>query len=138
MMREKIIPIIQTVLALAIIGAEKIWAPVCTGLLDLANGNQTHMKCWFSSQAVLMIALVLIAIIVTMFFVEASSRKKIQIAAITAAIIMPLTFTKVIGMCMMEGMACHSTSMWVIVLSAVIAVLGITDILKGGRNQIPK
>ena len=138
MMKEKIIPIIQAVLALAIIGAEKIWAPVCDGLLDLANGNQTHMKCWYSSQAVAMIALVLIVILVVMLFVDSSARKKLQIASLAAAILMPLTFMKVIGMCAMEGMACHGTAMWVMILSAAIGILGIADMLRGGRNQIPE
>ena len=137
-MKGKIIPAIQAVLALAIIGAEKIWAPVCSGLLDMANGKQTHMKCWFSAQAVSMIAIILIVMLVMMLFVETASRKRLQIAVLTASVLMPLTFTKVIGMCMMEGMACHATAMWVIILSAAIGILGVIDMLKGGKNQIPE
>ncbi len=137
-MKDKMIPVIQAVLALAVIGAEKVWAPVCDGLLDLANGNQTHMKCWFSSQAVAMIAVVLTVMLVMMLFADASSRKKLQIAALAAAILMPLTFTKVIGMCAMEDMACHGTAMWVMILSTAIGILSVADMLKGGRNQIPE
>ena len=137
-MKDKIIPAVQAVLALMIIGVEKIWAPVCAGLLDMANGKQTHMKCWFSAQAVIVIAIVLIVMLIMMLFVDAPARKRFQIAVLVAAILMPLTFTKIIGMCMMEGMACHGTAMWVIILSAAIAILGIADILKGGKDQIPE
>ena len=137
-MKGKIIPLIQLVAAVVMIAAVKVFAPVCDGLLDLANGNQTHMKCWFSAQAVTMIAVLLIVISALMFVVDESARKKMQIASIAAAIMMPLTFMKVIGMCMMDGMACHGTAMWVMILSAVIGILGVIDMIKGGKEQIPE
>ena len=137
-MKDRIIPAIQLVAAFFMIAAVKVFAPVCDGLLDLANGRQTHMKCWFSAQAVTMIAVLMIAVFALMFFVDASARKKMQIVSIISAILMPLTFMKVIGMCMMEGMACHSTAMWVIIISAAIGILGIIDMLMGGKNQIPE
>ena len=137
-MKGKIIPLIQLVAAVVTIAAVKVFAPVCAGLLDLANGNQTHMKCWFSAQAVTMIAVLLIVISALMFVVDESARKKMQIASIAAAIMMPLTFMKVIGMCMMDGMACHGTAMWVMILSAVIGILGVIDMIKGGKEQIPE
>lgn len=137
-MKGKIIPLIQLIATVVMIAAVKVFAPVCDGLLDLANGNQTHMKCWFSAQAVTMIAVLLIVISALMFVVDESARKKMQIASIAAAIMMPLTFMKVIGMCMMDGMACHGTAMWVMILSAVIGILGVIDMIKGGKEQIPE
>lgn len=137
-MKERIIPIIQCVLAVAIIGAEKIWAPVCQGLLDLANGNQTHMKCWFSDRTVFVIAIILIVMLGSMMLSDKSARRKFQPAVIAAAVLMPLTFTKITGMCMMEDMACHSTAMWVMILSGIIGILAIADMLRGGKSQIPE
>ena len=57
-MKEKTIPALQLAGTLLILGAMHIWAPVCTGLLDLTTGRQTHMKCWFSMQAATMVCIV--------------------------------------------------------------------------------
>ena len=48
---NKIMIILQALAAVCMIGALKIWAPVCGKMLDLANGNQTHMKCHWAGQA---------------------------------------------------------------------------------------
>ena len=48
---NKIMIALQAVSALCLIGAVKIWAPVCGKLLDLANGNQVPMKCHWAEQA---------------------------------------------------------------------------------------
>ena len=137
-MKNKIISIIQIVMTLVLMGALKIWAPVCQGVLDLANGNQTHMKCWFSSQAVFAVALVVLAMTVVSLFMDKKPRKKLQIAVIVACVVMILIFTNFIGICAKTTMACHTTDVWVKVLSAVIAVLGLVDMFTGKENQIPE
>lgn len=136
-MKERIIPALQLAGTLLILGAMHIWAPVCTGLLDLTSGRQTHMKCWFSMQAVSMMGIMLIVTLAVMLLIDSGARKKMQMAVFAACILMPMVFGKVIGMCMSEDMECHSTFKWVLIFSVVIGVLGIADILKGGKGQIP-
>ena len=57
---NKIMITLQALAAALLIGAIKIWAPVCGKMLDLANGNQTHMKCHWAGQAGLAIAVILL------------------------------------------------------------------------------
>ncbi len=136
-MKEKTIPALQLAGTLLILGAMHIWAPVCTGLLDLTTGRQMHMKCWFSMQAATMVCIVLVVALAVMMTLDTGSRKKMQAAVLTAAVVMPLIFGKVIGICMKTDMSCHETFRWIIGLSVVIGVLGAADILRGGKNQLP-
>ena len=136
-MKEKTIPALQLAGTLLILGAMHIWAPVCTGLLDLTTGRQMHMKCWFSMQAATMVCIVLVVVLAVMMTLDTGSRKKMQAAVLTAAVVMPLIFGKVIGICMKTDMSCHATFRWIIGLSIVIGVLGAADILRGGKNQLP-
>ena len=53
---------LQAAAAVCTIGAVKLWAPVCGSMLELANGNETHMKCYYAGQAALGVALIILAI----------------------------------------------------------------------------
>lgn len=135
---KKIIPVIQLVLSLAVIGALKVWAPVCDGVIDLANGNQTHMKCWFASQAGIGLAIVLIAVYGVALIAGSDKRKLIQIVGAVAAIALILEFSSFIGVCMMP-MACHLTRKWMFGLAGAIIVLAVADVVTGGKDkQLPE
>ncbi len=135
---KRILPIIQTASALCILGAIKIWAPVCDGVLNLENGNQTHMNCWFSAQAGLALGIVMLAMaVVAIFMKDKCSRKLLQVALIVACIVMFLVFTSLIGVCV-KPMACHATANWVKIMCAIIAIAGLADIFTGKENQIPE
>ena len=47
MNKRKISGIIILIAAIFMIGAVKVWAPVCQKSLELANGGETHMKCFY-------------------------------------------------------------------------------------------
>ena len=53
--------LLQAAAAVCTMGAIKLWAPTCSGLLELANGNQTPMKCHYAGQAALGIAVIILA-----------------------------------------------------------------------------
>lgn len=135
-MNNKIIPAVQAVISLVLIGAVKLWAPVCPKLLDLANGNQTHMKCWFSATAVACLAVVVFALAIAELFMDKASRKKVQLVVIVAAILMFLVFSTIIGICMAPEMACHKTFLWVKICAGSLVVLSLVDIFTGKDKQV--
>ena len=136
---KKFIPIIQAVASLCLIGAVKIWAPVCPKMLDLANGNQVHMKCWFSGQAGIALAVVLIAASIAAFLIkDPKNRKIVQIVNIVGSIMLFLVFTSLIGVCMSSEMICHKTALWAKLTAAAVALLGIVDIFTGKEGQLPE
>lgn len=126
----KILPAAQAILSVVMVGAVKTWAPVCSGMIDLVNGNQTHMKCWFSAQAVVCIAILTAAMaFVSMVMKESSDAKKLQTVIIAACVLMILIFTSLIGICAKAEMSCHVTGLWVKTISLIIAALGFANLI---------
>lgn len=136
-MKGKLLPALQAVCAVVLLGAIKIWAPVCSGLLDLANETQTHMKCWYSGQAVMCIAVIIGVMAALSIFMDKAPRKLMQIAVIVACFMMMLVVGPAIGICAKAEMACHATAKWVHIIGAVIAIIGVADIFSGKENQLP-
>lgn len=132
----KIVAAIQAVAALCVIGAVKIWAPVCTGLLTLESGKQTFMKCHYTGQAAIAIAVILLVSVVVLLFSK-DCHKLVQVISIVSAIMMFLLFTTLIGICANTEMQCHQTAFWCKGAAIVIIVTGIVDLLSGKKGQIP-
>ena len=57
-----IVPIISLVCAAVVCGAVLLWAPVCAGPLELANGNMVPMRCAYTAKVAVLLALVLAAV----------------------------------------------------------------------------
>lgn len=58
-MKTKLVPICSTiclVCAILAIGAALIWAPPCSGALELTNGNMVSMKCAYAAKAGVVLA----------------------------------------------------------------------------------
>ena len=133
---SKILIGIQALAAVCLIGALKIWAPVCTKLLTLESGAQTHMKCHYSSQAALVIAVILLVAALAAF-ISKGDHKKLHFVSIAGAVSLFLIFGSHIGICANAEMACHSTALWVRIMAGVIIAAGAVDLFTGGENQIP-
>ncbi|MBQ0004742.1 MAG: DUF4418 family protein [Clostridiales bacterium] len=136
-MKNKIISILQLVASVALLGAVKIWAPVCSGLVDMSSGMQAHMKCWYSGQTETCLIILTIIMVIAAAFMESKPRKLMEIAIIAACIIMFMVVGPVIGICAKAEMACRKTAMWVRIMAAVISVLGLVELFSGKKNQIP-
>ena len=70
MNKRKISGIIILIAAIFMIGAVKVWAPVCQKSLELANGGETHMKCFYYGTTMMYIGVLLLAEAIVMFFVK--------------------------------------------------------------------
>lgn len=132
---SKILIGIQALAALCLIGALKIWAPVCTKLLTLESGSQTHMKCYYSSQAALVVAVILLVAAVAAFLSK-GDHKKLHLVSIAGSVSLFLIFGSLIGICANAAMACNTTALWAKILAGVIIAASAVDFLTGG-DQIP-
>ena len=132
----KIIAIIQAIAALCAAGAVKIWAPVCTGMLTLESGKETFMKCHYTGQAAIAVAVILFAAAVVLFFSK-DCPKSIEVISIVSAIMLFLLFTTLIGICANSEMQCHRTALWCEGAAIVTVVTGLIVLLSGKKGQIP-
>lgn len=105
-----IMQIICGLTALVVVGTIYIWAPVCDQFLQLANGNMTHMRCFYTAHAATYLAILLLVCSAI------SLATKNETAIITLIIgIMLITITNDsigIGVCQKSTMSCIQTAVW--------------------------
>ena len=127
-MISKVMDGIQALVALVLLGAIKIWAPVCPSMLTLENGKQVHMKCFYSGQAAIALAVV-IFVAAVVACLSKKDYKKVQIINIVCGIFLFLVFTSLIGVCANPDMSCNVTAVWGKAAAGVVIVATVIDIL---------
>ena len=132
----KILIALQAVAALCVIGAVKIWAPTCRGMLELANGNEVPMKCHYAGQAALGIAVIIVFTAVASFLTKKDHKMLMAVNAV-AALILFLVFGSLIGVCANETMQCHATALWGRIAAFVILAASLVEFLTNKEGQIP-
>lgn len=126
----KIILGTELLASLLVLGSVFIWAPVCNGLLTLANGTMAHMKCFYTGQASVALALILLITAIAAFFSK-TDHKKIQWVVIAIGILLIVnTFESIIGIgiCKMTTMACNTTAVWIRGSGVLAIACGLSDI----------
>ena len=61
MNKRKFSGIITLIASILMIGSVKVWAPVCQKSLELANGGECHMKCFYYGQIMMYVGILLLA-----------------------------------------------------------------------------
>ena len=133
---KKIMIALQALAALCMIGAIKIWAPVCGKLLELANGNQVPMKCHWAGQAAIAISVIIITAAV-MALLSKKEYKGLMVVNAVAAVILFLVFTSLIGVCASAEMRCQITKVWGIGAAAVVFATSLINLISGKEGQVP-
>ena len=133
---NKIMIALQAIAALCMIGAIKIWAPVCGKMLDLANGNQVPMKCHWAGQAAIAVAVINLAAAV-MALLAKKEYKGLMVVTAVAGVILFLVFTSLIGVCASSDMRCQTTKIWGIGAAAVVFATSLINLLSGKEGQVP-
>ncbi len=128
--------ILQFVLALCMVGAIKIWAPVCQNMLTLDSGKNIPMKCFHTSKAGIMLILILLACSALVIFCK--NTKPVQIISCITAVLLVWTFTKGIGVCMNSQMQCNITKVWVMGLGMLYILLGCIALFSDKEGQLPR
>ena len=133
---NKVMIVLQALAAAALLGAIKIWAPVCGKMLELANGNQVPMKCHWAGQAAIAISVIIITAAV-MALLAKKEYKGLMIVNAVAAVILFLVFTSLIGVCASETMRCQITKVWGIGAAAVVFGTSLINLISGKEGQVP-
>jgi len=133
---NKIMIALQALAAAALIGAIKIWAPVCGKMLELANGNQVPMKCHWAGQAAIAISVIIIAAAI-MALLAKKEYKGLMVVNAVAAVVLFLVFTSLIGVCASAEMRCQATKVWGIGAAAVVFGTSLINLISGKEGQVP-
>ena len=133
---NKILIGLQALAAAVLIGAIKIWAPVCGKMLELANGNQVPMKCHWAGQAAIAVS-VIILVTAVMALLAKKEYKGLMVVNAVAAVVLFLVFTSLIGVCASETMRCQATKIWGIGAATAIFGTSLINLLSGKEGQVP-
>ena len=131
-----IVGAVQALAALVLIGAIKIWAPVCQKMLTLTTGKEVHMKCFYTAQASIGVAVIALVAAIVVILAQ-KDHKKVQLVNIACGVVLFLLFTSLIGVCASPDMACRTTAVWGKVVAGVTVVASAVDLLSGKEGQIP-
>ena len=133
---NNILILVQAAAAAALLGAVKLWAPVCGKMLELVSGKEVPMKCHWAGQAAIAICIIILAAAV-MALLAKKAYKGLMVVTAVAAVLLFMVFTSLIGVCASEEMRCQSTKLWGIGAAAVIFGASLINLLSGKEGQVP-
>ena len=127
---QKLSGAVSCLAAILILAADKIFAPVCKGTMELANGGECMMRCHYYGIALFLFGLLLLAESVLLFFGTHDFKLPV--------VILLLSNTSIgIGICAKAGMMCHKTALWG-KIGAVLAIIGAGISLFVHKSQMPQ
>ena len=127
---------VQALAGLAMLGAVKIWAPVCGKMLELVSGKQVPMKCHWAGQAAIVVG-ILITVTAVMGLLAKQDYKKFAVVNAVAGVLLFMVFTSLVGVCASEEMRCQITAVWGKGIAAVTLASSLALLLGGKEGQIP-
>lgn len=134
---NKILIALQALAAALLIGAIKIWAPVCGKMLELTTGKQVPMKCHWAGQAGIAIAIVILAAAIMALLAKKEYKGLMVITAVCAVLLFMVFATGFIGVCASETMRCQVTKVWGIGAAIVTFAASLINLLSGKEGQVP-
>ena len=133
---NNILILIQAAAAAVMIGALKIWAPVCGKMLELVSGKEVPMKCHWAGQAAIAIC-ILILVAAVMALLAKKEYKGLMVVTAVAAVMLFLVFTSLIGVCASQEMRCQATKVWGLGVAAVVFGTSLINLISGKEGQVP-
>ena len=133
---NNILILLQALAAAVMIGALKIWAPVCGKMLELVSGKEVPMKCHWAGQAAIAIC-ILILVAAVMALLAKKEYKGLMVVTAVAAVMLFLVFTSLIGVCASEEMRCQATRVWGLGVAAVVFGTSLINLISGKEGQVP-
>jgi|GEM_PF-662459 len=134
---SKIILGSELLAALLVLSAVFIWAPVCKGLLTLQNGTMVHMKCFYTGQASIVLALILILTAVVAFLSKTDHNKIQWVIVLIGIMLISNTYDSTIGIgiCKKTTMECHVTAAWLRGSGILTIVSGLVEVFANGSKS---
>ena len=134
---NKIMIALQALAAVCMIGAVKIWAPVCGKMLELVSGKEVPMKCHWAGQAAIAVSIIILAVAI-MAFLAKQDYKGLMVVNAVAAVILFLIFTNtLVGVCASAEMRCNITKVWGMGAAAVVFASSLINLISGKDGQVP-
>ena len=133
---NKVMIALQALAAAGLIGAVKIWAPVCGKMLELVSGKEVPMKCHWAGQAAIAVCVIILAAAL-MALLSKKDYKGLMVVNAVAAVVLFLVFTSLIGVCASETMRCQTTKIWGIGAAAVVLGTSLINLISGKEGQVP-
>lgn len=121
-------PIAALVCAAVVCGAVLLWAPVCSGSLELANGNMAPMRCAYTAKIALLLALILAGVAVAALVTKRPMTVALVLLSL-ALVLLTFDTPLSIGVCKSADMACQSTALWLRIAGSVSAVAALVGAL---------
>ena len=128
---------LQALAAICMIGAIKIWAPVCGKMLETTKGSQVPMKCHWAGQAGIAIAVIILAAAIMALLAKKEYKGLMVITAVCGVLLFMVFATGFIGVCASETMRCQVTKIWGIGAAAVTFAASLINLLSGKEGQVP-
>ena len=133
---NKVLIALQAVAAACVLGAVKIWAPVCGKMLELVSGKQVPMKCHWAGQAAIAVSIIILAVAV-MALLAKKEYKGLMVVAAVCGVILFLVFTSLIGVCASAEMRCQVTKVWGIGAAIVVVATSLINLISGKEGKVP-
>ena len=133
---NNILILMQAVAAAVMIGALKIWAPVCGKMLELVSGKEVPMKCHWAGQAAIAVAVIILAAAI-MALLAKKEYKGLMVVNAVAAVVLFLIFTSLIGVCASQEMRCQATKLWGLGVAAAVFGTSLINLISGKEGQVP-
>lgn len=133
---NNILILVQAAAAALLLGAVKLWAPVCGKMLELVSGKEVPMKCHWAGQAAIAVCVIILAAAL-MALLAKKEYKGLMVVTAVAAVLLFLVFTSLIGVCASEEMRCQTTKLWGIGAAAVIFGTSLINLISGKEGQVP-
>ena len=127
---------IQAIAAAVMIGAIKIWAPVCGKMLETTAGKQVPMKCHWAGQAAIAVSIIILAAAIAALLAK-KEYKGLMIVNAVAGVVLFLVFTSLIGVCASEEMRCQTTKLWGMGCAAITFATALVNLISGKEGQVP-
>lgn len=134
--RNKIIAVIHAISALVMMGALRIWSPVCQKLLTLESGKQVHMKCFYTDRIGMILSGIILVTAIVIFLMKQPPRLVHVLNVVTGSLLI-LSFTTFVGVCMNSAMPCNATKLWAIGVGVVVIISGLVGLFAGREGQLP-
>ncbi len=133
---NKIMIALQALAAVCVLGAVKIWAPVCGKMLELVSGKEVPMKCHWAGQAAIAVSIIILVTAV-MAFLAKKEYKGLMVANAVAGVLLFMIFTSLIGVCASAEMRCQATKVWGIGAAVVTVATSLINLISGKEGQVP-
>lgn len=127
-------PIAALICAAVVCGAVLLWAPVCTGSLELANGNMAPMRCAYTAKIALLLALILAAVAVAALVTKRPMTVALVLLSL-ALVLLTFDTPLSIGVCKSADMACQSTALWLRIAGGISAVAALAGALANPNRK---